>query len=124
MAGVKRKSDGITKEPDAKKNKANASITSFFGQPKVVPKTPAAGTATSSPPPAAKAFDKEKWVQSLSAEEKELLSLEIEGLHESWLAHLKDEVRTESFLNLKRFLMKEHNAGQKIFPPPADLYSW
>lgn len=122
MAGIKRKSDGITKEPDAKKTKANASITSFFGQPKVISKAPeTAATATA---PAAKKFDKEKWVESLSAEEKDLLSLEIQGLHESWLAHLSDEVRTESFLNLKRFLVKEHKSGQQIFPPPADLYSW
>jgi uracil-DNA glycosylase len=53
-----------------------------------------------------------------------LLALEIGTLHESWLKELKDEVTSSSFLNLKRFLKAEHEAGKKIFPPAEDVYSW
>lgn len=69
-------------------------------------------------------FDKEKWVAKLTPEQKELLSLEIETLHESWLAQLKDEVLTKEFLDLKRFLKAEKAAGQKVFPPEKEIYSW
>jgi len=69
-------------------------------------------------------FDKEAWVAKLTDEQKELLQLEIDTLHESWLAHLKDEVKTPEFLNLKRFLQKEIASGKKVFPPLEDVYSW
>lgn len=69
-------------------------------------------------------FDKKKWVEKLTPEQKDLLALEIASLDESWLSQLKDEIVTKDFLNLKRFLKKEHEAGQKIFPPAADVYSW
>lgn len=69
-------------------------------------------------------FDKTKWVEKLTPEQKDLLALEIASLDESWLAQLKDEVVTKEFLDLKRFLKKEHDSGKKIFPPAADVYSW
>lgn len=69
-------------------------------------------------------FDKDKWVAKLTPEQKELLSLEIETLDESWLAQLKDEVLTKEFLDLKRFLKAEKDAGQKVFPPEKEIYSW
>ena len=69
-------------------------------------------------------FDKAKWVEKLSAEQKDLLALEIEYLHESWLGPLKDEITSSSFLELKRFLKREHQAGKQIFPPAPDVYSW
>ncbi|GAM83214.1 hypothetical protein ANO11243_012000 [Dothideomycetidae sp. 11243] len=50
--------------------------------------------------------------------------MELDTLDESWLAALKDELLTPSFLSLKRFLRDEHVKGQKIFPPAADVYSW
>ncbi|MCJ1473344.1 uracil DNA glycosylase [Lambiella insularis] len=115
MASLKRKAVDLA-AADAKKPKANASITSFFGVP------PAASTGAV-PLPAIK-FDKDKWLAKLTDEQKELLKLEIETLHESWLAHLKDDVTTEKFLNLKRFLKKEQEAGKQIFPPLEDVYSW
>ncbi|KAJ5668788.1 hypothetical protein N7462_009858 [Penicillium macrosclerotiorum] len=65
-----------------------------------------------------------KWVSSLTPEQKELLQLEIGTLDESWLAHLKDELITSEFLNLKRFLKKEKDSKAKIFPPEDDVYSW
>lgn len=69
-------------------------------------------------------FDKAKWVAKLTKEQQQLLKLEIDTLGESWLAVLKDELVTPSFLDLKRFLSREHMAGRKIFPPPQDVYSW
>ncbi|PQE20325.1 hypothetical protein CJF30_00001659 [Rutstroemia sp. NJR-2017a BBW] len=111
---------------DAKKPKANGSITSFFGPPKVVSsttKTAGAGAEATEPAPAASRFDKEKWVATLTDEQKELLALEIETLHDSWLAVLKEEILTKEFLELKKFLNKEWEGSVKIFPPKEDIYS-
>ena len=93
---------------EAKKTKANSSITSFFGAPKAK----------------AVEFDKAKWVESLTDEQKDLLKLEIHSLHESWLAHLKDEIVTKDFLDLKRFIKEELRMQKTIFPPLQDVYSW
>lgn len=98
-----------------KKPKANGSISSFF--------TPKQQGTSNSTPPTLK-FNKEKWVASLSPEKKELLQLEIDTLDDSWLSHLKDEIVTNEFLNLKRFLQKEMKSGTTIYPPPEDIYSW
>ncbi|KAJ5401460.1 uncharacterized protein N7487_007356 [Penicillium crustosum] len=94
---IKRKSEHLS-GPDSKKPKA--------------------------PTPRSSSFDKAKWVASLTPEQKELLKLEIETLDESWLAHLKDEVVSTEFLNLKRFLKKEKDSNVKVFPPEEDIYSW
>jgi uracil-DNA glycosylase len=124
---------------DAKKTKANGSITSFFGPPKTVststkPASTAAnitnstiGKIPSSPASITtpgKPFDKEAWVKTLTAEQKDLLALEIGTLHESWLKELKNEITSKEFLDLKRFLKKEHESGKQIFPPAMDVYSW
>lgn len=106
----------------AKKPKANGSITAFFGPPKVVSST--ASNSTTAAKPAASKFDKDAWLKKLTDEQKELLKLEIDTLHESWLAHLKDEITSPEFLNLKRFIKKEQDEGKKIFPPMEDVYSW
>lgn len=100
---------------DAKKPKANACISSFF-----TAKQPP-GNSNSTP---TVKFNKEKWVASLSPEQKELLKLEIDTLDASWLSHLRDELVTNEFLNLKRFLQKEMKSGATIYPPPEDIYSW
>ncbi|MCJ1347320.1 uracil DNA glycosylase, partial [Peltigera leucophlebia] len=140
-ASLKRKATELASA--AKKSKADKSITSFFSAPSTsaskrslsdsdalialaegdsavaaVPKSqaPPLETATSAALPK---FDKEKWVAKLTPEQKELLSLEIETLHESWLAQLKDEVVTKEFLDLKRFLKTEKEAGQKTSPSPS-----
>ena len=118
----------------SKKPKANASITSFFKQ---TPETAKPASSTQSSPlssqtnaspvesaPVAPKFDKVKWIEKLTDEQKDLLALEIQTLDESWLAQLKDEVLTKEFLDLKRFLKKEHESGKKIFPPADDVYSW
>lgn len=119
MASLKRGANQLSGNA-AKKPKANSSITSFFGAPK--PKDNG-GTAAAAPPSGSR-FNKEKWVSSLTTEQKELLQLEINTLDESWLAHLKDEVVSPEFLNLKRFLKKEKDSGVTIFPPERDIYSW
>ncbi|KAF2871006.1 uracil-DNA glycosylase [Massariosphaeria phaeospora] len=93
----------------AKKTKVNGSITSFFGAPKPKPEA---------------AFDKEAWVAKLSDEQKELLKLEIDTLHDSWLPHLKDVLVSPQFLELKRFLKKELAGSKPIYPPMKDVYSW
>lgn len=110
---LKRKAADIATE--AKKPKVNGSITSFFGQPKV---KPAASTAASL------SFDKDAWVAKLTDEQKDLLKLEIDTLHESWLPHLKDVLISPKFLELKRFLKKELADGKTIYPPMKDVYSW
>ncbi|MCJ1465233.1 uracil DNA glycosylase [Pseudocyphellaria aurata] len=116
---LKRKAADLTST--AKKPRADASITSFFSAPapSSSPTTTTSGSTAALPK-----FDKAKWVESLTAEQQELLKLEIETLHESWLAVLKDEVQTPEFLALKRFLNEESKGTKKIFPPEKDIYSW
>lgn len=70
-------------------------------------------------------FDKETWAkENLTDEQRELLGLEIQTLDQSWFEVLKDELKSKSFLDLKKFLMAEHKAGKTIFPPAEDVYSW
>jgi uracil-DNA glycosylase len=111
---LKRKATEAVTE--AKKPKVNASITSFFGAPK-----PKADAPTSA---AAAKFDKAAWVDKLTDEQKDLLKLEIDTLHDSWLPHLKDVLVSPRFLDLKRFLKKELESGKTIYPPMKDVYSW
>jgi len=118
---LKRKATDLP-AADTKKPKANGSITSFFGQPKVVAKPESANP--SSEALVAKKFDKEAWVAALTDEQKELLKLEIDTLHESWLPYLADEIKSKEFLQLKKFLKAEGERGQKVFPPLEDVYSW
>lgn len=121
MSTLKRKA-GSQNSGDAKKPKQqNASITSFFGAPKATAGASSAALPSDAPAPK---FDKAKWVASLTSEQQYLLKLEIETLHESWLAHLKDEITTKEFLDLKRFLDREAAQGKKVFPPKEDIYSW
>lgn len=138
MSSLKRKA-AADLSADAKKSKPQqqSSLMSFFAGPKAAgsgastsstsgakSSTAAASSASTMFESAGPKFDKAKWVAKLTPEQKELLQLEIDTLGESWLAVLKDDLVTPSFLDLKRFLQREHNAGKKIFPPPEDLYSW
>lgn len=118
---LKRNSDHLSAPGVESKKPKGGSITAFFGVPK--PKS-LSTQATGSASARSSSFNKEKWVASLTPEQQELLRLEIDTLDESWLAHLKDEVVTPEFLNLKRFLKKEKESNAKIFPPEADVYSW
>lgn len=126
MSTLKRKADATAGANDPKKPKKDASLTSFFGPPKTVISS-TNGNSTSKPPESVGkpiSFDKEKWVSTLSAEQKDLLKLEIDTLDPSWLAHLKTELVTPGFLSLKRFLKREIDTGKKIFPPLEEVYSW
>ncbi|PPJ57761.1 hypothetical protein CBER1_00238 [Cercospora berteroae] len=112
-----------------KKPKANGSITAFFGQPKPNGATSSTNpdhqsTSATAPATVDVKFDKEAWLAKLTDEQKALLKLEIETLHESWLGVLKDEVTSKEFLDLKRFLKQEVESGKKVFPPSEDVYSW
>lgn len=69
-------------------------------------------------------FNKEKWVESLSDEERELLSNEIETIDLSWLTYLHTELTKPYFLQLKRFLKSEIDNNKTIFPPSELIYSW
>lgn len=142
MASLKRKAAAelaAAADPKKAKQVQQSSLMTFFNNPKAAPATAMAAASPgpkSSPSavhktPASMApfqpqqkFDKDKWVAKLTAEQQQLLKLEIDTLDKSWLAVLKDELLTPSFLELKRFLSREHMAGKKIFPPPADVYSW
>lgn len=128
MSSLKRKA-GAQVGTDAKKPKQNGNIMSFFGAPGVKAaangsSTGSGGAAAAAAQPALPKFDKQKWVAGLTAEQRELLSLEINTLHVSWLALLKDEIVSKEFLELKRFLSRETAAGKKWFPPKEDVYSW
>ncbi|CAZ83170.1 unnamed protein product [Tuber melanosporum] len=45
-------------------------------------------------------------------------------MHDSWLSVLKDDLVTNEFLGLKRFLKGEKELGKKVYPPEGDIYSW
>jgi len=125
---LKRKAADLATDA-AKKPKSNAPITAFFGQPKPNPSSSPANSSQTAPSATAPAtepikFDKAAWLAKLSDEHKQLLSLEINTLHESWLGALKDDIVTKDFLDLKRFLAAEVKAGKKVFPPSQDVYSW
>lgn len=101
----------------SKKPKSNSSIIAFFGAPKPNPNSPAKASAAAN-------FDRDAWVAKLTDEQKDLLQLELDTLHESWLPHLKDVLVNPQFLELKRFLKKELSSGKTVFPPMNDVYSW
>ena len=69
-------------------------------------------------------FDKQGWIDSLTQEQKELLQLEIDTLHISWLSQLYKELTKPYFLNLKKFLQSQHQQSKTVFPKPQDIYSW
>lgn len=114
MSTLKRKA-GAGPEADSKKAKTNGNIAAFFGGSASKPVEASAPTVR---------FNKAEWVKSLTADQKDLLKLEIETIHDSWLNHLKDDITTKEFLDLKRFLKRETAAGKKWFPPAEDVYSW
>lgn len=124
MSSLKRKGGSLA-AGDTKKSK-NTSIMSFFGAPKAGAGAAGAGgtSAGGAPEPAGPKFDKKRWAEKLTDEQRELLKLEIDTLDESWLALLKDDIVSKEFLDLKRFLNREAAANKTVFPPKQDIYSW
>ncbi|KAF2400023.1 uracil-DNA glycosylase [Trichodelitschia bisporula] len=115
---VKRKATDVAS--DAAKKTKQSGITSFFGKSA----SGSASTSKASGTTASPKFDKAVWAAKLTDEQRKLLQLEIDTLDETWLAHLKDEIVTPEFLNLKRFIDKEIASGKRVFPPLQDVYSW
>lgn len=126
MSTLKRKADlaaATAAANDPKKAKKDSSLTAFFGAPKPAVSS-TNGASSPSSQGAAPSFDKKKWAASLKPETAKLLKLEIDTLDSTWLAHLKDEITSDSFLNLKKFLQKEIDGGATVYPPLEDVYSW
>ncbi|RKF54365.1 Uracil-DNA glycosylase [Golovinomyces cichoracearum] len=131
---LKRKAITSLSTNEVKKPKINSSITSFFTKPKSdvpcklssssINDTSFSEKKTTVVAIEPKNFDKVAWVNTLTGEQKRLLKLEIDTLHESWMKELKDDMLKPSFLDLKRFLQKEKDDGKTIFPPEKDIYSW
>ncbi|KAG0674611.1 uracil DNA glycosylase [Pichia californica] len=69
-------------------------------------------------------FNKEKYIESLTTEQKYLLDLEINTMEDSWFELLHKEFTKPYFIELKKFLIKEWNSNTPIFPPREDIYSW
>lgn len=111
----KRKLDTVVK---------SKSITSFFKPVEGPASKKRAGSIASTCKAVIPKFDKTKWIEGLTSEQRQLLDLEINTLHDSWLAVLYPELTKPYFLNLKRFLEQEKKNKQTIFPPEKDIYSW
>jgi uracil-DNA glycosylase len=105
------------------KRKAGSSITAFF-KPDASKAQKTDSDSGNAVQRAVNNFDKEKWVASLTPEQRELLQLEIDTLDLSWLSVLYPELTKGYFLSLKKFLKTEKDKGKKIFPPEKDIYSW
>ncbi|KAI5801990.1 uracil-DNA glycosylase [Pyronema domesticum] len=121
MAPATKRKSVDSAAPAAKKSRA---ITSFFA-PAPASSSPSAPAATTSNglsvSATTKNFNKDKWVASLTPEQRELLALEIETMHESWLAVLKDDLVSDWFAKVKEYLKKENGV---VYPPSKEIYSW
>lgn len=99
-------------------------ITDSFAKaaPKVASASAASATAANTFTPAN--FEKSAWIDSLKPEVKDLLEVEIDNIHPSWLPHVHKEVTKPTFLSLKKYLAGEYKKNINIFPPKQDIYSW
>ena len=61
--------------------------------------------------------------EHLSTNLRDLLSLEVNTIDDSWFPHLMDEFKKPYFVKLKQFITKEQT-DHTVFPPPNDIYSW
>lgn len=84
IMSLKRKQTSALAKDDSKKPKKNGDLTAFFGAPKATPTKAQADPVVS--------FDKDKWVATLTPEQKQLLKLEIDTMDPSWLRVLKEEI--------------------------------
>ena len=113
----KRAGEAVT--GSAKKAKT-AAITSFFKKDAVIhSSTPRNAKAADQTTP----FDRDSWLSGLDDRQRDLLRLEIDTLHPSWLGVLHAELTKPYFLSLKEFLAKERRS-KTVFPPEEDVYSW
>lgn len=93
------------------------------GEPKKLRAITSSSSSGGGAPPVTN-FDKDVWAQTLSEGQRRLLQLELETMHVSWLAELKDVLITPQFLSLKEFLEKEKKEKRIVYPAEADIYSW
>ncbi|EPY49903.1 uracil DNA N-glycosylase Ung1 [Schizosaccharomyces cryophilus OY26] len=105
-----------------KKTKQQCLDKFFTAKPKIQPKAPVSNANIISDGNKIK-FDKKKWAEELTDDQRKLLQLEIDTMEDSWFEALKDEFLQPYFLNLKQFLQSEWQ-GERIFPPKEDIYSW
>ncbi|OLL24844.1 Uracil-DNA glycosylase, partial [Neolecta irregularis DAH-3] len=114
----KRKGSPIenTQISDPSKKLKQGNLSGFF---KSGSSSPAATKSTK-----ASRWNKHEWVQGLTEDQKVLLKLEIDTLHESWLAELHGDLTKDYFLQLKRFLSSEKQSKNTVYPQDADIYSW
>jgi uracil-DNA glycosylase len=99
--------------PSAPKKLKQGSLTAFFGAPSVSRSVQTAAKSR---------FDKKAWISELTEPQKELLKytdlaailtgrLEIDTLHDSWLAVLKDELTKPYFLKVAACLESANNGS-------------
>jgi len=110
---------------------AAGSTASASSSASVLPQVPADVLDTAA---AAAAFEKSLSDKPLPGQggdlsERDLLRLELETLHPSWLSVLQKDLKSPHFLKLKRFLWAEGvksagEASKTIFPPAREIYSW
>ncbi|KAJ1985444.1 uracil DNA glycosylase [Dimargaris cristalligena] len=110
-------------KPPADPTKPHADSTSKANSALATPKDSTAGIGTQATLPTTPATPLPT-LDQLSPEDRELLALEYETLDPSWLRVLQSELTKPYFRSLKRFLQAERAAGQLVFPPAADIYSW
>lgn len=67
-------------------------------------------------------FNKQEWLKSLTAEQKQLLLLEIKYINITWLTFLHKELTKPYFIRLKEFLQSQ--SAKTVFPPNDQIYSW
>lgn len=72
---------------------------------------------------ASDAFDKEKWTNTLSGEEKVLLESELKNINDKWLPIVYRELTKPYFKQLKQFLITESKT-KTIFPEEKNIYSF
>ncbi|KAF9162503.1 hypothetical protein DFQ26_003466 [Actinomortierella ambigua] len=63
-------------------------------------------------------------LKGLKPEQEELLRLEQNTMEATWLKALHSELTKPYFLELKKFLKAQNEAGKNIFPPKHEIYSW
>ncbi|KAF8274753.1 uracil-DNA glycosylase-like protein [Lactarius quietus] len=112
----------------SKKPKLTAPVS---GDKPTVNGTQSSGGSPSQPALNSIPFSLSEYIDSLTEDQKRLLTLECETMGKSWLKVLKDEIKKPYFITLKQFLWKEGVHGPddsaenlNIYPAPRNIYSW
>jgi len=103
MSSLKRKGVTIADSAELKRPKKDGTLTSFFGAPKPAVSKKQRRSTHGSVPGLRSSNSTRTHGCHPEARTKRMLKLEIDTLDSSWLAQLKEELISTSFLNLKRF---------------------